>query len=68
MGLEASVKLCVGPGSRLTPGQVLQEEGSPAASFSEHYMPQRPLSACGCSAQTPQFLRACSPVCPFPCG
>lgn len=26
-GLEASVKLCVGPGSGLTPGQVLQERG-----------------------------------------
>lgn len=59
----ASVKLYVGPGSRLTPAQVLQEGGTPAASTSRTlHTPEAPLSACGCSEQTPpQFLLACPP-------
>lgn len=59
----ASVKLCVGPGSRLTPAQVLQEWGdSSGVHLKNTTYPRGPLSACGCSEQTPpQFLLACPP-------
>lgn len=56
-GLETSVKLCglrVQADSR--PGAA-GGGGSSGGNLSEHYITERPLSACGCNEQTPQLLR-----------